>query len=202
VTIGKMPGRQIIVYDKRREATARRKLFWFKVWKIDRDDQTAEVWRIEVRAGKKEIKDRWGIRTFDDVDRIMGDVVRQSLDEIRYVAALQRDSNVTRQQVDPIWQAMIDQVESGLFEFRAGLLPSHVKVIERELAIDTYEALILGNIAGLAAAEGAEDDEIETELYDRVRKLLSVAINDPRGKFQKSIGRAREKLHFVRRSEP
>ncbi len=32
VTIGKQPGRQIIVYDKRREAIERQKYFWFKAW--------------------------------------------------------------------------------------------------------------------------------------------------------------------------
>ena len=57
-----MPGRQIIVYDKRREAIAKRKLFWFKVWNIERDDPAQKVARIEVRAGKKELKDRWHLR--------------------------------------------------------------------------------------------------------------------------------------------
>ena len=48
VTIGKMPGRQVIVYDKRREAIEQRKLFWFKVWGIDRSDRSAEIWRVEL----------------------------------------------------------------------------------------------------------------------------------------------------------
>ena len=62
MTIGKMPGRQIIVYDKRAEAVAHRKLFWFKAWKIDPADATAEITRVEVRAGKKELKDHWHLR--------------------------------------------------------------------------------------------------------------------------------------------
>jgi hypothetical protein len=47
-------------------------------------------------------------------------------------AASQKDSNVTRQRLDPLWQAMIDQVERGLFDFRSGLLPSRIKEIERQ----------------------------------------------------------------------
>jgi hypothetical protein len=74
----------------------------------------------EVRAGKKELKERWGIRTFDDVDRIIGDVVRHALDEVRYLAPSQGDSNVTRQRLDPISEATRAQVERGLFDFRAG----------------------------------------------------------------------------------
>ena len=143
------------------------------------------------------LKERWGLRTFDDVDRAMGDVIRLALSEVRYVAASQRDSNVTRQRLDPLWEAIIEQVEHGLFDFRAGLLPSQIKEVERQIAIDTYARLVLGNIAGLAIAEGIDEEQIETELYERIRQLLVSAINDPRRKFQKSIDRARERLHFI-----
>lgn len=197
VTIGKMPGRQIIVYDKRGAAIAQRKLFWFNVWNIDRADPTAQVYRIEIRAGKKELKDRWGIRTFDDIDRVIGDVVRHALDEVRYLAACQSDSNVNRQHLDPLWEATRAQIERGLFDFRAGLLPTHVRDVERQQAIDTHTGLVLGNLAALAVAEGMDDDEIESELPERVRQLVMDAINDSRGKLQRSIGRARERLHFI-----
>lgn len=197
VTVGKMPGRQIIVYDKRQAAIAQRKLFWFKVWNIDRADSSASIWRIEVRAGKKELKDRWNIRTFADVDTAIGDVMRYALNDMRYLAERQGDSNVTRQRLDPLWLAMIEQVERGLLDCRAGLLPSKIKEAERQLAIDTYTALALGNIAGLAIAEGMDDEEIETALCDRVRQLVTAAINDPDRKFWRSVSRARERLHFI-----
>jgi hypothetical protein len=197
MTIGKMPGRQIIVYDKRAAAIAKRQPFWFKVWRIDPADKAAEITRVEVRAAKKELKDRWHLDTFDDVDAAIGDVIRAALDDIRYVAPLQKDSNVTRQTLDPLWQAMIDQVERGLFDFRSGLLPSDIREIERQLAIDTYTKQVLGNVAGLAVAEGIDDTKIEAELPEHVRQLLCVAINDPRGKLQRSIDRARERLHFI-----
>lgn len=197
VTIGKMPGRQIIVYDKRAAAIVQRKLYWFKIWRIDPGDRTAEIVRVEVRAGKKELKDRWGIATFDDADKVAGDVIRVALDDIRYVAPLQKDSNVTRQRLDPLWQAMIDHVERGLFDFRSGLLPSEIREVERQIAVDTYTALALGNIAGLAVALGMDDRAIEARLSMRAAKLINAAIDDPRGKFRRSIDRARERLHFV-----
>lgn len=197
VTIGKMPGRQIIVYDKRGAAIAQRKLFWFKLWKIDRADPTAQVYRVEIRAGKKELKDRWGIRTFDDVERVIGDVARHALDEVRYVAPSQGDSNVTRQRLDPLWAATRARVERGLFDFRAGLLPNQLREVERQLAIDTYTSLVLGNLAGLAVAEGMDDEEIESELPERVRQLVINAMNDSGGKIQRCVERARERLHFI-----
>lgn len=39
VTIGKMPGRQVIIYDKRREAIDKHKMHWFKIWGIDPKDK-------------------------------------------------------------------------------------------------------------------------------------------------------------------
>lgn len=63
--------------------------------------------------------------------------------------------------------------------------------------IDTYTALALGNVAGLAVTEGMDDEEIEAALYDRVRQIVTTAINDPQKKFWRSIDRAREGLYFI-----
>lgn len=198
VTVGKMPGRQIIVYDKRREVIAKRKPFWFTVWGVEPADRNASIFRIEVRAGKKELKEGWNIRTFADVETVGGDAIRHALEEVRYLAADQSDSNVTRQWLDPLWQAMIGEVERGLFDFRSGILSSKIKEVEREMAIKTYAALTLGNLAGLAVAKGLYDDEIEAGyLYDALRELVFGAINDRDGKFHRSVARARERLHFV-----
>ncbi len=197
VTIGKMPGRQIIVYDKRRAAIAQRKFFWFKAWGLEQKDQTAQVCRVEIRAGKKELKQRWNIRSFEDVNQSIGDVIRTALNEIRYLSPVQTDSNVTRQNLDPLWHSMINHVEGGLFEYRSGLLPSEIKNIERQYAIDTYSALVLGNLAGLAVAKGLEDRDLGVKLAPLLHRLLTNALNDPQRRFQKSVSRARIRLHFV-----
>ena len=136
------------------------------------------------------------------MDHAIGDVIRAALDDVRYVAPSQKDSNVTRQRLEPLWQAMIDQVERGLFDFRSGLLPSDVTEIERQIALETYTALALGNVAGLAVAVGMDDRAIEARLAIRLARLINAAINDPREKFQRSINRARERLHFVSRHKP
>lgn len=148
-------------------------------------------------AGKKGLKNRWNIRTFPDVDWAIGDVIRHALNDVRYVAERQGDSNVTRERLDPLWAAMTEQVDRGLFESRAGLLPSQFKGVERQLAIDTCTALMLGNLAGLAVAQGMDDERIKTTLRDRFRQLVASAINDPVKRFWRSVDRARDKLHFI-----
>jgi hypothetical protein len=195
--VGKMPGRQIIVYDKAHEAIVTHKLFWFEVWGIDPGDSAIDVWRVELRAPKHELTRRWNIRTFDDVDRMIGDVYRNALEEIRYVLPDQSDSNVTRQELHPLWTAATETVTSCLWDFQSGVLPSRVREIERQLAIDTYSGLWLGNLAGWSVAIGMTDEEIETDLARRVHTVVDAAINDPRGKLQRSVTRARERLHFL-----
>jgi len=73
-TIGKMPGRRIIVYNKRREAIRKRKWHWFDRWGLDWKRDTEAVWRIEVRAGKRHLKDQWRITTFADLEATMADL--------------------------------------------------------------------------------------------------------------------------------
>src|SRR4029077_16323478 len=146
---------------------------------------------------KKELKDRWQIRTFDDIDRAVGDVFLQVLADVRYVHSIQTDSNATRQRLHPLWEAVAEHVAQDLMEFRAGLLPGQVRDIERQMAIDTFAMLTLGNLAGWAVAHGLNDQEIEAELAERVRALVATGINDGRRKFQKSIRRARARLHFI-----
>ncbi|PIE18123.1 MAG: hypothetical protein CSA65_05915, partial [Proteobacteria bacterium] len=72
VTVGKNPGRQVTIYDKRAQVIAKRKPIWWDIWNanlaregappLDPDAKSSQVWRIEVRAFKSCLKDRWGVR--------------------------------------------------------------------------------------------------------------------------------------------
>ena len=120
VTIGKMPGRQIIVYDKRREAIDKRKPHWFKVWGINPNDRTKQVWRVKLHAGKAHLRDGWNMRTFADVEAAIGDVFKTALEDVRYVDGHQTDSNVSRQTPHPLWRQASALAFYALREHRAG----------------------------------------------------------------------------------
>ncbi|WP_160116046.1 hypothetical protein [Candidatus Halocynthiibacter alkanivorans] len=47
VTIGKMPNRQVIVYDKKQAAKDQKTDYWFPAWNIDKDDPATQIWRVE-----------------------------------------------------------------------------------------------------------------------------------------------------------
>ncbi len=138
VTIGKMPGRQVIVYDKRKAAIEQRAYYWFKVWEIDPKDTTKNIWRVELRAGKKELKDKWNIRTFDDLENSIGDVFNDAIEKIRYLDDFQTDGNVTRQRMHPLWLAAIVCLSKKLIDYRSGLVPGQIREVFRDKQIETY----------------------------------------------------------------
>lgn len=197
VTIGKQPGRQIIVYDKRREAVEKQKYFWFKAWGINRGDPDLEVWRVEVRAGKKELKDKYQIRTFDDFEAGIGDVIVNALQDVRYLDDRQTDGNVSRQTLHPLWEKCQEVAAGNLIDYRSGLTPGQVVEIEREVAQERYRQLILGNAAGLGVSLGLSDNEILADLPGLIAAETSASMQADPERPPKAVARARGRLHFI-----
>jgi hypothetical protein len=46
ITIGRMPGRQLCLYDKRADSLLKRKLYWPAVWGLDLAEHRNPVWRV------------------------------------------------------------------------------------------------------------------------------------------------------------
>ena len=197
VTIGKQPGRQIIVYDKRHEAVQKQKHFWFKAWGVDRNDAALDVWRVEVRAGKKELKDKYQIRRFADFEAGIGDVMVNALRDIRYLDDRQTDGNVSRQTLHPLWVKAQEVAGSNLTDYRSGLTPGQVVEIEREVAQERYRQLIVGNAIGLGVSLGLSDEEIIEGLPDMIGAEVFASMQADPVRRPKVIARARGRLHFI-----
>lgn len=205
VTIGKMPGRQVIVYDKRREAVAKRKYHWFDIWGIEdwREDRTP-VWRLEVRAGKRHLKDYWRITTWQDLDDTFADMVRGTLRAVRYTDPADRDPNVTRRRLHPLWQTAEAEMlralaGDGLTE--SGVAPGKMISGRRPVIQETYRGLIAGLAASYAVAFGLNEREAAS-IHTRIAGDIEAYIkNDPQ-KFRRSLARAKQRLHFTREAYP
>ena len=138
---------------------------------MNRHDPELEVWRIEIRAGKKELKDKYQIRTIDDLQAGIGDVIVNEFQEVRYRADRQSDANVSRQDVYPLWARCQEIANRNLTEFRSGLTPGQVMEIERELARSFLRYRFIDDV-GIA---GGEADEIP----DGGQRPSSWWIDDP-----------------------
>ncbi|WP_285018662.1 hypothetical protein [Novosphingobium sp. fls2-241-R2A-195] len=200
VTVGKMPGRQLIVYDKRAEIIAKRKTAWWDIWDATRAKEgrpalmrdcpaDSPIWRVEIRAGKQHLKTRWRISSWRDLDTRFGDTVDESLNAIRYAAPTD-DSNRSRWPEAPLWQAVRQGVSDDLFEMRNFADPDLIKSVQRAehdkllsqqmTGILTTRAAILGlaasglpDFAALSGGQMAENIEEEPERY--ARKLAEAA---------------------------
>jgi len=193
-TIGKQPGRQVIVYDKRREAIAKNKLYWFDIWGLP-TDTCLKVVRVEVRAGKKHLLD-WEVRGFDDLLVKIGDVFLRGVDAVRYVDTRVELSNVSRYQLSPLWRVVQHEIASGLFENISGAEPGRVIAGERERIRQRYLEMIEALVPGAFVASGFTDADADDGVQRLLAEVAQHISTDPK-KFRSRCTGARKRLHFV-----
>ena len=93
---GAVANRQLAIYDKRAEVIQTNKLGWLTIWNAaleakgeppleltDRD--TSQVWLFELRLGSKQLRNRFEMRSWQDVHDTIGDAFTDSLGRIRYL---------------------------------------------------------------------------------------------------------------------
>lgn len=209
VTVGKMPGRQVIVYDKRAEVIASQKKQMFTVWNANlkamgeptlnvSEIANAGIWRVEVRAGKDDLKKRWNASTWAKLDDIMGDIFCATMDAIRYTAPTD-DTNRSRWPNHALWSAARDILAGDLHEMMCYAEPDKV----REVIRDEHAAMLWKQTLGLAITYAvtqsydADDLEFLPELIDL--KLKDSVIFE-RDALQKKMAKANERLNFIESS--
>lgn len=206
VTVGKMPGRQVIVYDKRREVIDKQKPIWWEIWNanlhrldlplLDRKDRrSSQVWRVEARAGKRMLKDRWQIRTWEDFDRLFGDFANEALQKIRYCEPTE-DTNRARWPNHKIWDLVRETMDEDLEELRSFVEPTKVKAVQKMHHIKIMTDLIFGNALTLCALEGVQPDDLEANLKFFGKRLHS-AFLDNSDRAQSKLAAAKDRYRFV-----
>lgn len=190
VTAGKMPGRQIIVYNKGVEALQKRKLIWPERWGFDPRAADLEVWRVEMRAGKHELKEHYGLTTFQDVLDGIGDVFMHAIRDVRYLSDTQTDSNVTRADKHPLWIALQDALSGGLNMHQSGLAPGRIIEIQRQELIARCLDNVAGNSLSLVGAQGYTAEQALKSCPNEISELL-------RRRFEQNPRKVYEKLKEV-----
>lgn len=164
VTIGKMPGKQIIVYDKRADVIAKNKREWWEIWnagrrnvskpELDRRDRyNTQIWRVELRAGKHHLKEVWGIRSFADLDDKLGDLYRRMHETMRYTLP-RPDTHRSRWPVHPLWRMAGEAMAGDLAEMTSNAEPQRVKEVKQKAHAELLRRQIQGTQASLAVIEG------------------------------------------------
>ena len=190
VTIGKMPGRQVIVYDKTREIIAHEKPYWWDFWGLDKDAYQGEVWRVEVRAGKAEL-DNWNLRTFSNFERVAAGVIVRTLETIRY-AVPTNDIEASRWPDHPLWCLASSVADDALAPYSSGA--ERGKVVEglRAGLIQHFQGLFPSLVASYGQLRSYQVGDLPAILDMVEKEILRYASKHPRAmadKFQRAADR-------------
>ncbi|MDD3183306.1 MAG: hypothetical protein PHD48_10970 [Alphaproteobacteria bacterium] len=194
VTIGKMPNRQVIIYDKTAEIVDHHKLYWWDIWGLRPENIKGRIWRIEVRAGGNEL-DRWNLRTFEDMERMAGDVVLDILKKIR-LAVPTDDSNRSRWPSHPIWSVCQQSAESVLAPYTSKADRKKIITDLRENVKTRAVKNIRGSFATLTHLLGYEEGEVDKTIEYIADDVFTFAEQNPK-EFKKRVKRAKDKYVFL-----
>lgn len=226
VTIGSTRNRQVIIYDKRAEVIAHKKSYWWDIWNhtlryvgrqrgdpdayvrlanvtLSPDPEEADanrVWRVEFRAGKDLLKDRWGIRTWQQFFDRFGDLIREAGEVVRYTDPVASDPNRARWPNHPLWETVCTEMNNDLTEMRSGADPNPMKEVHREEHIGLIFRNLLGSSITLAALHDAEPDGLGA-VFDRLAKDMTAETERNPTRAAKQLQDAKDRYVFVGRPE-
>lgn len=195
ITIGRMPGRQATVYDKTCEIVAHGKSYWWDLWGLDKDDFKGAVWRVEVRAGKDELR-KWNLRSFADFERMAGDVTYDILRAIRYVIPSTSDTNPTRWPNDPLWALAVGAAEQALAAYVCNAERKKIIADLQAKIRNTFRNLFLGLLPGYTYAMGLDVSEVPAAIEAIAADMMDSASQAPDALVRK-YNRAAERYVFL-----
>ena len=194
--IGSMPNRQVVLYDKISDITEKRKSYWWDFWGIKKSEFKGQIWRVEARAGKKELN-HWNLRRFSDFEKMIGDVFSSILQDIKYTIPSETDKNISRWPLADFWQEAISIAKKRL--------EKHISHAERKMILEgireqiknQYEKSILGQTVSYAALVGMDISEIPAVL-DTLGDSLIEQITKNQKKFSEKHQKASEKFNLLK----
>lgn len=196
VTIGKMPGAQLIIYDKSREVIKKQKDEWWQIWGIEKQGFTGKVWRKELRAGKKYLKEVWNISSWQSLEDAIGDLYMHMMKRTRMAIRNPQDSNVTRWETHPMWLKAQEIVKDVFAQNINGNVPGRIIVARRERVMDTYRDMICGLAASYACVSGLSAASVE-RVVERIRADLIAFMKGNRDKVDRNFVRAMDRYVFI-----
>lgn len=191
VTLGKMPGRQLQVYNKRIEQVAKKSQRWFAVWGFN-SKTCPNVWRVEVRAGKNYLRE-WNVKTFQDVRDSFGDLCADCFANIRYVESTDY-SNISRAPNHAFWAAAEKVIMAATLDNISGICRGRMVEMRREDARAMYDAQTLGLIVSGAVVRGAESVDDLDGLADYVANLVRDYVKYEGDKVLKTMTKTKARL--------
>ena len=206
IRAGAVANRQLAIYDKRAEVIAKGKMGWVKIWNaslakaekppIDlKDRDQSQVWRFELRMGSKQLRNKWEIRSWVDLDAMIGDALSDFCKRIRFCVPT-TDSNRARWPLHELWRIVIGVTASDLSGMRSGVVPEEVKAANRAEYMRMLDMQMLGLMVSRAVAEGIPADGFDKFVNRQVKLLRSASKNHSIG-IEERMFKAGQKYKFI-----
>lgn len=201
---GAVANRQLVIYDKRREVIQQHKLGWVPIWNASlkrlglppldlADRDTSQVWRFEFRLGSGQLRNRWQMRSWQDLREKVGDAYAEFCERMRYTSPT-HDTNRARWPEHSLWALVGAVVSDALHHNRIGVLPDTVKEVNRREHMRMLDGMILGLLVSRAAASDLAAEEFEDFVASHMDTILHLSDDHPKSigeRFEKASGRYR-----------
>lgn len=185
IRAGAVVNRQLVIYDKRQEIMQQHKLGWLPIWNamLKRDGlpelditnrYTSQVWRFELRMGSKQLRNRWELRSWQDLRDKVGDAYAEFCERIRYTSP-SRDTNRARWPEHLLWRLVRSAIEKALSDHRIGVLSETVKEVNRMEHAQMLDRQILGLLVSRAAATGIEPKGFESFAVGHIDQIIRLS---------------------------
>ena len=176
---GRMPGKQLCIYDKSGAVLETNDSLWKEFYSefarqrlgllID-DFAELKIWRFELRAGENFLDTKIKPRTWDlFAQKVHG--IYSCLAHSFKLKTPRPDENRTRWPLDPIWDAVLAEVESLNFNQQTAEFSVALRNKLRQEYSDGLNKQLVGLLLSSAASEGIDPRDFSQFARDRVSLL-------------------------------
>ncbi len=179
VTVGRMPRRQVNIYNKSKESEAKRKWEWSMIWAKNLGCSIEEVceltiWRVELRVAKRHLKDKWHVNSWASLYKMLPRIYQSCLDDIRYCQST-ADTNRSRWPTHPLWEKVSKIVDEQLFDYIPKLAPEEYEEVTIKRKMRELERQILGLLISTAGIQNLRADQFSSHAVETAQRLAGWA---------------------------
>lgn len=194
---------QAVMYDKTLLVRDKKDFFWFDYWGVpeEKDNKSFVVWRIEVRAFQRYLKEKINIKTFSQLKEKLPTLVQDILQKIR----LDHYEDLTKRQdtrrTHPIWQLAIEATKNKLGKIIPEQLKGKIIACMRQQKIEECEKQLIAHVRNLIALRGIKkvtNRRVQRELF---RICASETIEGWRDDIQEKMEEINKKYIFLSKSK-
>jgi hypothetical protein len=203
---GAIANRQLAIYDKRAEVIQTGKMGWLTIWNAAlaaqgkpplelKDRNTSQVWRFELRLGSKQLRSRFEMQNWQDIQDMIGDAFTDALARIHYCEPTS-DRNRSRWPLHELWRQLEHVIGNDLLANCCGVLPSDVRDANRIEKMREIDAQLLGLFVTRAAISDVTSDEFDEFMESHVSALQRCSAAHPVA-LDERIGKAGARYRWV-----